>query len=127
VIGVLVLAGCGRSSPSGHPGGPAAYTSPVKTPLPFDSEENAFVGDPDVKGRGRRPTGCLWETFPLDKKSLEVCDCAYRRLRADGYPASELAASGSAISYSSGENPKWLNETINECSADLDPNKSIFP
>jgi hypothetical protein len=65
----------------------AGTTSPVQLPLPFDSEENAFMGNPDPQHDGLNRTGCFADVPGFDRKSEEVCDCAYRRLRAEGYPA----------------------------------------
>ena len=110
---LMAVAGCGSTttvtinrpktatatsdSASTVPGWGGASTSPVQLPLPFDSEENAFMGNPDPQHSGASRTGCFAIVTTFDSKSEEVCDCAYRQLRADGHRASQLAAVASSI------------------------------
>jgi hypothetical protein len=129
---LLVVGGCGStktvtvtsmhstSAPASTPAG-STYTSPVQLPLPFDSEENAFMGDPDPRHNGVNRTGCFAIVITFDRKSEEVCDCAYRALRALGHPASQLAAISSALAPSQ-LGPEWFNVEITRCWANLDPN-----
>jgi hypothetical protein len=133
IAGLLAVAGCGSAktvtvaapkttaatgtAASGW-GGPT--TSPVQLPLPFDSEENAFMGNPDPQHGGLNRTGCFLVVATFDSKSEEVCDCAYRQLRAEGHPASELAAISASINASNNLGPEWFNVAITKCWADLD-------
>jgi len=133
-LAVGVLGGCGSTTPrtvtagtstSTGPssqvsipdssGGPPAYTSPVQLPLPFDSEEDAFMGNPDPQNQGKQGTGCFAVVLTFDNKSEEVCDCAYRLLRAEGYPASQLAATAASVTMANEEGPKWFNVPIAKC------------
>lgn len=133
---LLVVAGCGSTttvtvttptttttstSASSSRGG-GTTTSPVQLPLPFDSEENAFMGNPDPQYGGQNRTGCFVVVATFDSKSEEVCDCAYRQLRADGHPASQLAAISASINASHSVGPEWFNVAITKCWADLDGN-----
>lgn len=96
-----------------------AATSSTATPatqqqLPYDPEEDAFMGHFAWTNGADTSTGCLAE---IDDQA--ACDCAYRRLRADGYPASQLAAVGSGITIESNlpaHDPAWMATTINACS-----------
>lgn len=107
-----------------------AATSSTATPgttqqLPFDSEENAFMGNPDPQHNGLNRTGCFAIVATFDAKSEEVCDCAYRQLRADGHPASQLAAVASSITMAiktQASMPRWFGTEITRCWADLDGN-----
>ncbi len=135
---LLAVAGCGSTKtvtvsrpktatgPSGSastvPGWGGATTSPVQLPLPFDSEENAFMGNPDPQHGGLNRTGCFLVVATFDNKSEAVCDCAYRELRAEGHAASELAAISAGINASNSTGPEWFNVAITKCWADLDGN-----
>jgi hypothetical protein len=91
-------------------------------PLPFDPEENTFMGDPK---HGIDRTGCFAIVATFDAKSEEVCDCAYRELRSEGHPASQLAAISASISENAEPHlgPMWFNVPITRCWADLDGGK----
>lgn len=96
-----------------------ATSSAQPRTLPYDAEENAFMGQYSWRGDADTSTGCLSE-----QDSQAVCDCAYRRLRAEGHPASELAAVGSAVRIDSNSHlpvndPSWMATTIAACWADL--------
>jgi hypothetical protein len=130
------LAGCGAGVKAGmkgssttttsHTAAPSwvagPYTSPVPASLPFDVEENTFIGTPDAQHHGLGRTGCYAVVATFDSKSVEVCDCAYRQLRSEGYPASQLAAIATSIAANSKTNqgPEWFNVPITKCWADLD-------
>lgn len=125
----LVLAGCGSTAPATHAARshttPACLNPvPIHLPLPYDSEENAFMGNPDTRGCSLHRSGCFAVVVTFDQKSQEVCDCAYRRLRAEGYPASQLAAVASTIGLGTSTvlGPQWFNVPITACWADLDGN-----
>jgi hypothetical protein len=143
-IAGLAIAGCGGSatpvvtktvtasaqshsiaSNGGGGWGGGAYTSPVKLPLPFDPEETTFMGGPDPQHHGLDRTGCFAEVATFDAKSEEVCDCAYRELRSEGHPASQLAAISASISENAEPHlgPMWFNVPITRCWADLDGGK----
>lgn len=138
--GVLLIAGCEStktvtvatsrttattSTLSGAtvPGWGGATTSLVLLPLPFDSEENAFMGNPDPQHGGLNRTGCFAAVTTFDSKSEEVCDCAYRQLRGEGHPASQLAAVASSVTMAiktQTSMPAWFGTEITRCWADLD-------
>ena len=131
--GLLAIPGCGSTktvtvtaSRTTATEGPAASgwgtttTSPVQFPLPFDSEENAFMGNPDPFHGGLNRTGCFLVVTTFDSRSEEVCDCAYRQLRDEGHPASELAAISARIDASNNLGPESFNVAITKCWADLD-------
>jgi hypothetical protein len=84
--------------------------------LPYDPEEDAFMGQFSWTNGHDTSTGCLAE---IDDQI--ACDCAYRRLRADGYPASQLAAVGSGITIEdnlTAHDPPWMARTIVACNLD---------
>jgi hypothetical protein len=135
-VAAVVLPGCGSAttrtvirtirtvngplSNATRGGSGGTYTSRVQLPLPFDPEENAFMGNTDPQDQGRDHTGCFAVLPNFDTKSEEVCDCAYRKLRAEGYPASQLAAVAASVNWTNNAGPKWFNLPIVACWADLD-------
>jgi hypothetical protein len=91
----------------------APATTSSQQPLPYDREENAFMGRFLWKGGVDVSTGCL---AIIDNQV--ACDCAYRSLRTDGYAASQLAAVGSAVAISNNlptNAPDWLLHTETVC------------
>ena len=67
----------------------------------------AYKGGVDIS------TGCL--SF-IDSQA--ACDCAYRALRSDGYPASQLAAVGSGVTIQNNlpqHAPPWLLRAMTVC------------
>lgn len=81
------------------------------------------MGNPDPQHGGLSRTGCFAVVETFDTKSEEVCDCAYRQLRAEGHPASQLAAVGSSVTMAiktQASMPAWFGTEITRCWADLD-------
>jgi hypothetical protein len=103
----------------------SSYTSPVHLPLPFDSEEDAFVGDPDPQDQALHRSGCFAVVARFDNASVRVCDCASGELRSEGHSASELAATASSVRAGTNipAGPRWFNIPIENCWARLDPNE----
>jgi hypothetical protein len=76
--------------------------TPRTQTLPFDAEENTFMGNSGG-------TGCLVHD------SEQICDCIYRKARSEGHAASELAALGPELPANE---PKWYLPTVGRCLAD---------
>lgn len=84
------------------------------TSLPYDAEENAFMGHVDTSDF-TKSIGCL-----AIIGSQAACDCAYRHLRAQGHAASELAAVGSGVAIENQNHlpvnaPGWLTRETTIC------------
>lgn len=111
-LAALVLSACGSTTTTVTRVTVTA-TTPAKPQLPYDAEENAFMGQFSWTGGHDTSTGCL---AMIDSQT--VCDCTYRALRAQGYPASELAAIGSGISIENNlpaNVPAWLGHQEAVC------------
>lgn len=115
---LMAVAGCGSTTTvtvttAATTGPPAANTTKQ---LPYDPEENAFMGHFALANGVDTSTGCLAQ---IDDQA--ACDCAYRQLRADGHPASQLAAVGSGITIENNlpaHDPSWMATAITKCSTD---------
>ncbi len=83
--------------------------APPSQTLPYDAEENAFMGS---RNSGK---GCLVHD------SQQLCDCIYRKARAAGRAASELAALGPELPDSE---PSWYGPTDGQCLVEV-PEASV--
>jgi hypothetical protein len=111
LLAVMAVAACGSS---GTKSTTVTVTSTSQQQLPYDPEENAFMGQYSWTGGMNTSTGCL---AIVDNQA--VCDCTYRSLRGEGYPASELAAVVSAVAISNNlptNAPAWLLHAQAVCS-----------
>lgn len=109
----LVVAGCGSETTVTATSTTTTTATTTTKPLPYDAEENAFMGQFSWSNGTDTSTGCLAR---IDSQA--ACDCAYRALRADGYPASQLAAVASGIAIENNlpdHTPSWMATEITRC------------